>query len=149
MVGTALACDCGPADNLALFGALSVARPGDILIAASGSYTGAAVTGDLLLGMARNRGVAGFVTDDMVRDAVGLPVDCAGVTPNSPARRGPGTVGQPIDLGGACASNPATSSSATATASWSCRARGRRRRWLRSRMCVRRRRRWKRRSRPG
>jgi len=58
-----------------------------------------------MLGMARNRGVAGFVTDGMVRDivgilAVGLPVYCAGVTPNSPVRNGPGAVGDPVDLGG-------------------------------------------------
>jgi 4-hydroxy-4-methyl-2-oxoglutarate aldolase len=105
MVGVAVTCACGPADNLALFGALSIAGPGDILVAATGGYAGAAVTGDLMLGMARNRGVAGFVTDGMVRDivgvlGVGLPVYCAGVTPNSPARNGPGTVGQPVDIGG-------------------------------------------------
>jgi 4-hydroxy-4-methyl-2-oxoglutarate aldolase len=105
MVGVAVTCNAGPADNLALFGALFVAKPGDILVAATGGHMGAAVAGDLLLGMARNRGVAGFVTDGMVRDIVGilevgLPVYCAGVTPNSPARNGPGTVGQPVDLGG-------------------------------------------------
>jgi 4-hydroxy-4-methyl-2-oxoglutarate aldolase len=105
MVGVALTCDNGPADNLAAFGALSVAKPGDILVAASGAYTGAAVVGDLMLGMARNLGVAGFVTDGLVRDipgilAVGLPVYCAGVTPNSPVRNGPGTVGEPVNMGG-------------------------------------------------
>jgi 4-hydroxy-4-methyl-2-oxoglutarate aldolase len=105
MVGVAVTCNCGPADNLALFGALSIAGPGDILVAATGGYAGAAVVGDLMLGMARNRGVAGFVTDGMVRDivgilAVGLPVYCAGVTPNSPVRNGPGAVGDPVDLGG-------------------------------------------------
>ncbi len=55
--------------------------------------------------MARNRGVAGLVTDGLVRDlvgvlAVGLPVYCAGVTANSPARNGPGAVGLPIVIGG-------------------------------------------------
>ncbi len=50
------------------------------------------------MGMARNRGVAGLVTDGLVRDlagilAVGLPVYCAGLSPNSPARNGPGTCG--------------------------------------------------------
>jgi 4-hydroxy-4-methyl-2-oxoglutarate aldolase len=105
MVGVALTSDNGPADNLALFGALSVAQPGDILVAATGGYRGAAVTGDLMLGMARNLGVAGFVTDGLVRDivgieAVGLPVHCAGVTPNSPVRNGPGTVGEPVNMGG-------------------------------------------------
>ena len=105
MVGVALTCSAGPADNLAVFGALSAAKPGDILVVAAGGYAGTAVTGDLLLGMARNCGVVGFVTDGMVRDIVGilevgLPVYCAGVTANSPARSGPGTVGEPVDLGG-------------------------------------------------
>ncbi|MGA2044066.1 MAG: RraA family protein, partial [Roseiarcus sp.] len=71
MVGTAVTCDAGPADNLALFGALHAARRGDILVAATDSFTATAITGDLLLGMARNRGVAGFVTDGLVRDIVG------------------------------------------------------------------------------
>jgi regulator of RNase E activity RraA len=105
MIGVALTCNCGPGDNIALFGALSIAEPGDILVAATGAFKGAAVTGDLMLGMAHNRGIAGLVTDGLVRDvagalAVGLPVYCAGVSPNSPARNGPGTVGEPIDLGG-------------------------------------------------
>jgi 4-hydroxy-4-methyl-2-oxoglutarate aldolase len=105
MVGTAVTCHAGPADNLAVFGAIDAARGGDILVAATDAFTETAVTGDLLLGMARNRGVAGFVTDGMVRDIVGilavaLPVYCAGVTANSPARNGPGTVGLPVILGG-------------------------------------------------
>src|SRR5215472_9580085 len=49
MVGVALTCSAGPADNLAIFGALSVAKPGDVLVAATGGYSGTAVTGDLLL----------------------------------------------------------------------------------------------------
>jgi 4-hydroxy-4-methyl-2-oxoglutarate aldolase len=66
---------------------------------------GAAVTGDLLLGVARNRGAAGFVTDGLVRDledleTIDLPVFAVGVTPNSPQRRGPGSVGLPIVCGG-------------------------------------------------
>ncbi|WP_404924985.1 RraA family protein [Mesorhizobium sp. ORM16] len=105
LVGVAVTCQCGPSDNLALFGALDVAVSGDVIIAATDSFAGAAVTGDLVLGMARNKGVAGFVTDGLVRDvigieAVGLPVYCAGVIANSPARNGPGTVGFPVVLGG-------------------------------------------------
>ena len=55
--------------------------------------------------VARNRGVAGFVTDGLVRDlddleTVGLPTFAMGVTPNSPQRRGPGSVGLPIVCGG-------------------------------------------------
>jgi len=105
LVGVAVTCHCGPADNLAVFGALDVAVCGDIIVAATDSFFGAAVTGDLVLGMARNKAIAGFITDGLVRDvvgieAVGLPVYCAGVIANSPARNGPGTVGFPVVLGG-------------------------------------------------
>jgi 4-hydroxy-4-methyl-2-oxoglutarate aldolase len=105
MVGVAVTCHCGPADNLALLGALHAAKAGDVLMVATDGFTATAVTGDLVMGMALNRGVAGLVTDGMVRDvagilAVGLPVFCAGVTPNSPARNGPGEVGLPVVLGG-------------------------------------------------
>ena len=101
MVGTAVTCYAGPSDGLAVFGALHAARRGDIVVAATDAFTHTAIAGDLLLGMARNRGVAGFVTDGSVRDfagvlAVGLPVYCAGLTANSAARNGPGTVGLPI-----------------------------------------------------
>jgi len=103
--GVALTCDCGPNDNLALIAALAQSEPGDVLVAATGGFCGAAVTGDLLLGVARNRGVAGFVTDGLVRDladleALRLPVYAMGTTPNSPSKRGPGTVGLPIVCGG-------------------------------------------------
>lgn len=105
LAGVAVTCHCGPADNLALFAALAIAGPGDILVAATDGFTATAVTGDLLMGMARNRGLLGLVTDGLVRDVagilgVGLPVYCAGITPNSPVRNGPGTVGAPIVMGG-------------------------------------------------
>jgi 4-hydroxy-4-methyl-2-oxoglutarate aldolase len=105
LLGIAMTCHCGPADNLALFGALATAQAGDILVAATDAFTATSVTGDLLLGMAKNRGLLGLVTDGLVRDlvgvlGVGLPVYCAGVTPNSPARNGPGTVGHPVTMGG-------------------------------------------------
>lgn len=103
--GVAITCHAGPADNLALFGALAHGEPGDVMVCATDGFAETAVTGDLLLGMARNRGLAGFVTDGMVRDvpgieAVGLPCFAAGVTPNSPVRNGPGTVGMPVVVGG-------------------------------------------------
>ncbi|TXL68592.1 RraA family protein [Zeimonas arvi] len=103
--GVALTCDAGPADNLAVFAALRLLQPGDVLAAATGGHAGCAVAGDLLLGMARNSGAVAFVTDGCVRDIpglreVGLPCFALGVTPNSPAREGPGTVGFPVVLAG-------------------------------------------------
>jgi 4-hydroxy-4-methyl-2-oxoglutarate aldolase len=105
VVGVAITCHCGPGDNLALFAALAEAQPGDILVAGTDQCTVTSIAGDLLMGMARNRGIKGLVTDGLVRDvvgilAVGVPVFCVGVSPDSPARNGPGSVGMPIVLGG-------------------------------------------------
>jgi 4-hydroxy-4-methyl-2-oxoglutarate aldolase len=103
--GTALPCWAGPADNLAVFAAVRVAEPGDVIVCGADGFAGAAVSGDLLLGMARNKGVVAFVTDGCVRDvagirSVGLPCFATGIIPNSPARNGPGTVGFGITLAG-------------------------------------------------
>ena len=105
VVGSALPCLCSGNDNLALAAGLSLSAPGDMVMVANEGFRAACVGGDLLMGIARNRGVAGFVTDGLVRDVaaleqVGLPVFAAGVTPNSCARNGPGTVGLPVSVGG-------------------------------------------------
>ncbi len=105
LLGIALTCDCGAGDNLALVAAVAQAEPGDVLVAAAGGWTGAAVTGDLIIGVARNRGAVGFVTDGLVRDlaaleALNVPVYAMGVSAIPPGRRGPGAVGLPIVCGG-------------------------------------------------
>ncbi len=103
--GVAVTCDCGPADNLAAFGALDICQPGDVLVLATDAFEATAVIGDLVLGMAKNSGAVAMVTDGYVRDLVGirevaLPCFAAGITPNSPARNGPGTAGLPITMAG-------------------------------------------------
>ncbi len=105
VVGPAFPCMNSPADQLGLVGALAYAEPGDVLIAGTEAYCGTAVIGDLMARMMLNLGAAGVVTDGAVRDTpglieVGLPVYCAGVSPNSPQRNGPGSVGLAISIGG-------------------------------------------------
>jgi 4-hydroxy-4-methyl-2-oxoglutarate aldolase len=103
--GVALSCHCGPADNLALCAAVAQCGPGDVLVAATDGFCGSSVVGDLLLGIAKNRGAAAFITDGLVRDqndieALDFPCYAMGATPNSPARNGPGSVGLPVNCGG-------------------------------------------------
>ena len=103
--GVAVPIHCGPADNLAVMMALPHIRGGDVIVAATDGYLETAVTGDLLLGMLRNLGAVGFVTDGAVRDRpgirdMGLACFAAGLTPNSPVRNGPGTINLPIVCGG-------------------------------------------------
>jgi len=105
-VGSALTCDTGPSDNLAVLAAISMAQPGDVIVAAADGFTGTAIIGDNLAAMARNRGVVAIVTDGLARDTdgiieVGLPVFSHGVTPNSCVRSGPGRIGFPVVVGGA------------------------------------------------
>lgn len=105
IVGPALTTFAYPADNLALLGCLDVLQPGDIVVCTTDNYRETALTGDLLAGMLRNAGAVALVTDGAIRDqdgveGMGLPVWHAGVTPNSPARFGPGSIGLPVTCGG-------------------------------------------------
>ncbi|MEM7427615.1 MAG: RraA family protein [Pseudomonadota bacterium] len=103
--GVAVTCDCGPADNLAVFAALDLCRPGDVVMIRTGDHLACAVIGDMVAGMYSNAGAVGMVTDGAVRDVTGIdeagvPCFAAAVSPNSPARGGPGTAGLPIVMGG-------------------------------------------------
>ncbi len=104
-VGTAITCETGPNDNLAILAALSLAKPGDVLVSASEGFAHSAVFGDNTAIMAKNQGLAGVVIDGMMRDLagllpVGIPLFCRGITPNSCVRSGPGRVGFPVVIGG-------------------------------------------------
>jgi 4-hydroxy-4-methyl-2-oxoglutarate aldolase len=105
-VGSALTCQTGADDNLAILAALVIAEPGDVIVAAADGFSATAVIGDNVTMMAKNKGVAAIVIDGMARDSygivpVGLPVFARGITPNSCVRSGPGRVGLPIVCGGA------------------------------------------------
>src|SRR5882672_8808239 len=45
LAGVAVTCLAGPSDNLAVFAAIQVARPGDIIVCACDRFSAAAVTG--------------------------------------------------------------------------------------------------------
>ena len=103
--GPAVTCHAYSADNLGVFAGLDLIQDGDVLVCANDGCRETAVVGDLVIGMLRNRGGIAFVTDGMIRDQdgirlVGLPVFSAGITPNSPARTGPGSGGLPVTMAG-------------------------------------------------
>ena len=105
MCGTAITVEAPPGDNLVVWKALSIASSGDVIVVATGAHDGHAVWGDQTARLARQRGLAGLVTDGAVRDVtglrdVGLPTFAAAVTPNSPEKDGPGRVNLPVSCGG-------------------------------------------------
>lgn len=104
-VGPALPVATRSCDNLAPWAALEHARAGDVLAVATGGTEDASIIGDLMVGMARNCGIAAIVTDGLVRDLygierTGIPVFGCGVSPNSPFKDGPGEIGLTVTLGG-------------------------------------------------
>jgi 4-hydroxy-4-methyl-2-oxoglutarate aldolase len=104
MVGSTLTARAGARDNLAALAALDLIQPGDVLVIATQGFEGTATLGDNMARIAQMRGALGVVTDGMVRDAaeiiaLGLPVFCRGVTPNSAFPSGPGEVGLPLAMG--------------------------------------------------
>jgi 4-hydroxy-4-methyl-2-oxoglutarate aldolase len=104
VVGSALTARAGARDNLAALAALDLIQPGDVLVISTQGFEGTATLGDNMARIAQIRGALGVVTDGMVRDAaeivaLGLPVFCRGVTPNSAFPSGPGEVGLPLAMG--------------------------------------------------
>lgn len=103
--GVALTVWTRACDNLSPYAAIQYAKPGDVLVIATDGYEQASVTGDVMVGMAKNQGISAVVTDGLVRDieglnAVGIPVCARGLSPNSPQKDGPGAIGLPVSLGG-------------------------------------------------
>jgi 4-hydroxy-4-methyl-2-oxoglutarate aldolase len=105
IVGPAFTVQVPPTDNLMIHKALSMIKPGDVLVVDAGGEHSWALLGFLMISTAIKLGVAGIVVDGCVRDAAetrksGFPVFCAGLSPNGPFKEGPGEVNFPINCGG-------------------------------------------------
>jgi 4-hydroxy-4-methyl-2-oxoglutarate aldolase len=105
VAGPALTVDCAAGDNLVLHHAITVAKPGEVLVVDYKGYLEIAAWGDVMSVGAMARGIAGMVIDGAVRDAVeitamGFPMFAAGLSIRGPAKAMPGRVRVPITLGG-------------------------------------------------
>jgi len=85
--------------------ALDVARPGVVVVVDASGSPKNGVLGDLVAKKAKQRGIAGFIVDGLIRDLVGmretgLPIYARGVTPFGPLHRGPGELNYTISCGG-------------------------------------------------
>ena len=99
IAGPALTCETGPADVLAAVAALDLAEPGDVLLIATGGWTGTASIGDLFAAAARNAGTvaatsygsakgasAGTATDAAPGTTAARTAATAASTPDQPAQ---------------------------------------------------------------
>lgn len=105
IVGAALTVWCHTGDNLMLHKALSLAKPGDIVVMNTQGNVANSGFGELVATSAVKIGVRGVIVDGVVRDAdaleaLGLPVYSRGVCPNGCNKDGAGEVGAIIACGG-------------------------------------------------
>jgi regulator of RNase E activity RraA len=105
VVGTAFTVEVRPGDNLMIHAAMSLAKPGDVIVVDGKGDLGAALMGTIMMTACKQMGIAGVVIDGAVRDTLeieemGFPVFAAGYNPNGPTKNVPGRIGHPISIGG-------------------------------------------------
>jgi len=94
-----------PGDNLIVHKAIYVAHSGDILLIDTSSYLEAGFWGGIMTEAAKQRGIAGLVTDGSVRDSeeivkMDFPVFCQSLCIKGTTKTCLGMVNHPIHFGG-------------------------------------------------
>ncbi|SFB01402.1 Regulator of RNase E activity RraA [Lentibacillus halodurans] len=92
-------------DNRVVLKAIKEANPGDVLVIDAKGDEYRAIAGDFIIGMAKTLGIAGIVTDGVIRDIRGTkeldyPVFCKGTTVAASGKSGWGEMNTPISCGG-------------------------------------------------
>jgi 4-hydroxy-4-methyl-2-oxoglutarate aldolase len=104
--GPARTVRCGQDDNLMVHAAVAEAEPGEVLVLTMPEPRPVALVGELLATQAQGRGVVALLVDAAVRDVeelreVGLPVWARWVRVCGADKKVPGTIGEPVVVGGA------------------------------------------------
>jgi 4-hydroxy-4-methyl-2-oxoglutarate aldolase len=97
---------CGQRDNLMVHAAIAHARPGDVLVLTMPDPAPVALVGELLATQALRQGVAALLVDGAVRDVeelaeLGLPVWARWIRVRGAAKDSPGSLDEPVMVGGA------------------------------------------------
>lgn len=105
LAGSAVTVRTPPGDNLMVHKALTMAKPGDVVVVDAGGDLTNAIIGERMVEFAASRGIVGMVVNGAVRDlaylrSAPIPVFAAGVTHRGPYKNGPGEINYPIALDG-------------------------------------------------
>ena len=105
LCGPALTIEVRPGDNLMIHAAMTLAKPGDILVVDGKGDRTCALMGSIMISACKKLGLGGVVIDGAVRDteelrALGFPVYAVGANPNGPTKFVPGRINWPISCGG-------------------------------------------------
>lgn len=111
MCGPALTVRARPGDNGMAIKAIDLAQPGDVIVVQGSWDTTHSVWGGIMSLLAKKKGIAGLVTDGLVRDTsqmrdADFPVWARGTTPLAPNRNiPPGQIGTQIICGNIAVNN--------------------------------------------
>lgn len=105
VAGTAFTVEVRPGDNLMIHAAMSLAKPGDVLVVDGKGDRTSALMGTIMMTACQKLGIAGVVVDGAVRDSLEIeemdfPVFSVGTNPNGPTKLVPGRIGHPVTVGG-------------------------------------------------
>ncbi|MFG2568128.1 RraA family protein [Streptomyces sp. NPDC048567] len=104
VAGPAFTVRCPSGDNLMLHAAIYRAAPGSVLVVEAGDAD-YALAGGNVCAVAQRRGIAGFVTNGVIRDLaevreLGFPVFATGVVPFPGTKQAVAPLNQPLRCGG-------------------------------------------------
>jgi 4-hydroxy-4-methyl-2-oxoglutarate aldolase len=102
--GRALTVNCHVGDNLMIHKAVTVGRPGDVMVVSIGNDDESGAWGEILTTAAMARGIIGLIIDGGVRDVEaierrGFPVFSRGIAVGATMKRNRGTINHPITCG--------------------------------------------------
>jgi RraA family protein len=105
LAGPAFTVEVRPGDNLMIHAAISLAKPGDVLVIDGKGDLTAALMGTIMMTACKTLGLAGVVIDGAARDSLEIvemdyPVFAAGTNPNGPTKNIGGRIGHPVTVGG-------------------------------------------------
>jgi 4-hydroxy-4-methyl-2-oxoglutarate aldolase len=106
VAGPARTVKCGQDDNLMVHAAMAQVQTGEVLVLTMPEPRPVGIVGDLLATQAKAHGVAGILIDAAVRDIdtlaeLGLPIWARWVRVKGATKDIPGTIGEPVQVGGA------------------------------------------------
>ena len=105
LAGPAFTIEVRAGDNLMIHAAMTMAKPGDILVVDGKGDRTCALMGSIMINACKKLGLGGVVLDAVVRDTeelreLGFPVYAVGANPNGPTKFVPGRINWPIACGG-------------------------------------------------
>ena len=105
LAGPAFTIEVRPGDNLMIHAAMTMAKPGDILVIDGKADRTCALMGSIMINACKKLGIGGVVIDGAIRDSeelveLGFPVYAVGTNPNGPTKFVPGRINWPISCGG-------------------------------------------------